>query len=417
MHKKITEYQAKCALYDTLSLPQLCLEVADKNKLSTLANEHPWLQTTNLVAKPDIGIGQRAKKGLLSLKNDWPATRDWIDSQWDKELLSSRNKRIALNRFLIEEYVPHGSNEEYYISIQTTPEKDILMFGETGGILIEDNWEQIQSIEIDLNRGLQQSDVTNLLQQSQFLVSHEIDKVSTFILNLYRFFVEWSFAELEINPLVIRKNNIYVLDLKAKIDTDAYWQNRTMWQKYDFMDEKNEPQNDIEKTEKYIRELDSASGSSLKCQILNPNGSIWPLTAGGGASIVVMDALERRGLINEVGFYGEYSGGPDHQLMQAYTEKILENLLSAKTHQPKYLLIFGATANFTDVKETFKGIIKALESHANQLAEQQVTVFVRRGGPNQEEGLQHMEDYLTGLGLPHSVCNPETGLTELIWNI
>ena len=38
--------------------------------------------------------------------------------------------------------------------------------------------------------------------------------------------------------------------------------------------------------ERYIAELDSKSGSSLKLTVLSPKGSIWTMVAGGGASVI-----------------------------------------------------------------------------------------------------------------------------------
>ena len=38
--------------------------------------------------------------------------------------------------------------------------------------------------------------------------------------------------------------------------------------------------------EAYIADLDAKSGASLKLTILNPQGRIWTMVAGGGASVI-----------------------------------------------------------------------------------------------------------------------------------
>lgn len=38
--------------------------------------------------------------------------------------------------------------------------------------------------------------------------------------------------------------------------------------------------------EAYIADLDAKSGASLKLTILNANGRIWTMVAGGGASVI-----------------------------------------------------------------------------------------------------------------------------------
>ena len=54
----------------------------------------------------------------------------------------------------------------------------------------------------------------------------------------------------------------------------------------------------------------------------------------------------------------------------------------------KILIIGGGIANFTDVKKTFKGIVRALKQYGDKLIEGGVKIWVRRGGPNFEEGLK-----------------------------
>ena len=56
----------------------------------------------------------------------------------------------------------------------------------------------------------------------------------------------------------------------------------------------------------------------------------------------------------------------------------------------KVLIIGGGIANFTNVAATFKGIIQALKQYQVQLQQHKVRVFVRRGGPNYQEGLKAM---------------------------
>jgi ATP citrate (pro-S)-lyase len=56
----------------------------------------------------------------------------------------------------------------------------------------------------------------------------------------------------------------------------------------------------------------------------------------------------------------------------------------------KILIIGGGIANFTNVAATFKGIIRALTSYKSQLIAHNAKIYVRRGGPNWQEGLKAM---------------------------
>jgi ATP citrate (pro-S)-lyase len=58
--------------------------------------------------------------------------------------------------------------------------------------------------------------------------------------------------------------------------------------------------------------------------------------------------------------------------------------------QGKVLIVGGGIANFTNVAATFKGIIQALKEYKDRLQQHKVRIFVRRGGPNYQEGLKAM---------------------------
>jgi succinyl-CoA synthetase beta subunit len=60
----------------------------------------------------------------------------------------------------------------------------------------------------------------------------------------------------------------------------------------------------------HLKEMDEKSGASLKLTILNPEGRIWTLVAGGGASVVYADTVADLGYVQELANYGEYSGNP-----------------------------------------------------------------------------------------------------------
>jgi ATP citrate (pro-S)-lyase len=69
----------------------------------------------------------------------------------------------------------------------------------------------------------------------------------------------------------------------------------------------------------------------------------------------------------------------------------------------KILIIGGGIANFTNVAATFKGIIRALQEYKTPLINHQVRIYVRRGGPNYQEGLKAMRLLGESLGVPIKV--------------
>ena len=82
--------------------------------------------------------------------------------------------------------------------------------------------------------------------------------------------------------------------------------------------------------------------------------------------------------------------------------------------QGKILIIGGGIANFTNVAATFKGIIRALKEYKAPLITHNVRIFVRRGGPNYQEGLKAMRLLGESLGVPIKVYGPDTHITEIV---
>jgi ATP citrate (pro-S)-lyase len=80
----------------------------------------------------------------------------------------------------------------------------------------------------------------------------------------------------------------------------------------------------------------------------------------------------------------------------------------------KVLFIGGGIANFTNVASTFKGVIKALREYANTLNEHNVQIWVRRAGPNYQEGLKNMKSATQELGLNAKIFGPEMHVSGIV---
>jgi ATP citrate (pro-S)-lyase len=58
--------------------------------------------------------------------------------------------------------------------------------------------------------------------------------------------------------------------------------------------------------------------------VLNQEGRIWTMVAGGGASVVYSDAIAAHGFASELANYGEYSGAPSGEQTYEYAKTICE---------------------------------------------------------------------------------------------
>jgi ATP citrate (pro-S)-lyase len=172
---------------------------------------------------------------------------------------------------------------------------------------------------------------------------------------------------------------------------------------------------ELSKEEAYIAEMDAKTGASLKLTILNPNGRVWTLVAGGGASVVYADAIASAGFASELANYGEYSGAPTETQTFHYTRTVLDLMLRApQSERGKVLFIGGGIANFTNVASTFKGVIRALREVAPLLNEHRVQIWVRRAGPNYQEGLKNIKAVGQELGLDMHVYGPDMHVSGIV---
>ena len=172
---------------------------------------------------------------------------------------------------------------------------------------------------------------------------------------------------------------------------------------------------EMSKEEKYVADMDAKTGASLKLTVLNSNGRIWTLVAGGGASVVYADAIASAGFVSELANYGEYSGAPTETQTYNYAKTVLDLMLRAPQHpEGKVLFIGGGIANFTNVASTFKGVIRALREVAPQLNEHKVQIWVRRAGPNYQEGLKNIKSVGLELQLNMHVYGPEMHVSGIV---
>ena len=126
------------------------------------------------------------------------------------------------------------------------------------------------------------------------------------------------------------------------------------------------------------------------------------------------DTICELGGTSELANYGEYSGAPSEQQTYDYARTILSLMTRHRSPNGKKLIIGGGIANFTNVAATFKGIVRALNEYKIDLQEHNTHIYVRRGGPNYQEGLRVMKEQGDILGVPLHVFGPETHMTAIV---
>ncbi|KDN37242.1 ATP-citrate synthase [Tilletiaria anomala UBC 951] len=396
-----------------------------------------WVFNTKLVAKPDQLIKRRGKAGLLKLNCDWPEAKQWIQERAGKPQ-KVETVTGTLNNFIVEPLFPHAADTEYYVCINSAREGDYILFTHEGGVDVGDVDAKALKLLIPADPTQpfpSRAQWTSTLLPGVPAAKKEI--LTDFLIRLYSVYADLHFAYLEINPLVVTDDGtIAYLDMAAKLDQTAEFICGPKWavardpSVYNDKavstaakgEERGPPMywpapfgRDLTKEEAYIAKLDSGTGASLKLTVLNAKGRIWTMVAGGGASVVYSDAIAAHGFAHELANYGEYSGAPSEGQTFEYAKTLLDLMTRGDPHpEGKLLIIGGGIANFTNVAATFKGIIRALKEYKQALIKHNVRIFVRRGGPNYQEGLKAMRLLGEDLGVDIHVFGPDTHITDIV---
>jgi ATP citrate (pro-S)-lyase len=409
--------------------------------LDAAENKFSWLKEIKLVAKPDQLIKRRGKAGLLKLNADWRDARKWIE---ERAGTKQQVEHVSgyLRTFLVEPFVPHPQDTEYYINIMSVREGDWILFTHEGGVDVGDVDEKAEKllVPVDLEQFPSRETIAETLLSKVPSGVHDV--LIDFISRLYAVYVECQFTYLEINPLVVVPDEsgqgaaVHYLDLAAKLDQTAEFEAGTKWAvarapanlgyaaapSAKVSADHGPPMEfpapfgrELSKEEQYIADLDAKTGASLKLTILNSEGRIWTLVAGGGASVVYADAIAANGFSDDLANYGEYSGAPSETQTYEYAKTVFDLMTRGTPHPDgKILFIGGGIANFTNVASTFKGIIRALKDYASAFHTHNVQIWVRRAGPNFPEGLRSIKAAAGQLNLPMKVYGPEVHVSGIV---
>ncbi|KAG7362086.1 ATP-citrate synthase [Nitzschia inconspicua] len=380
-----------------------------------IALQEPWLLETQLVVKPDQLIKRRGKAGLVGIKLDWAQVQAWIGERMQTEIQVD-SVEGELHTFIVEPFVPHESTDEYYICIQSDREGEEILFYSQGGVDVGDVDSKAKRLHINIQNDLSVTEIeTAALLEG--VPPERLESLASFVITLFQVYRMLNFTYMEINPIVFSRNAddgqeiIVPLDLAAKIDETAAFLNSSQWGHLDFpapFGRKEFPE------EAHIRELDAKTGASLKLTILNPQGRIWTMVAGGGASVVYADTISDLGFAHELANYGEYSGAPSMEHTYEYAKTLIGLMTKESNKEGKIFIIGGSIANFTDVAATFAGLIKAIKAYSDVLKQHNVKIWIRRAGPNYQEGLQMMRECSNLTGLDIKIYGPETHITAVV---
>jgi ATP-citrate lyase beta-subunit len=367
-------------------------------------------QTMSWVVKPDQLFGKRGKYGLVGVNLDAQEVQDRLAAHWLQARMIE-GVTDQLNTFLIEPFVSHDT--EYYLSLSTERDADIIRFSASWGVDIEDDRSSVREVRVDVLEQLDDQTLGSLFGDDLGKDEHN-PIISMFTKNLFQFFRTQWFVSLEVNPFVITaQGNIVCLDMVAKVDSCEAWRQdeRTKYiSRVKPFGTRTHP------SEAYIASIDEKTWASLKLTILNPDWRFWFLLWGWGASVIVMDTMAKRGLLQQVGNYGELSGNPDEASNRAYVTTVVETML-ANGLSDQYLCLVGWIANFTDILALVKPLVDVLKEYWSILVERRVTVLMRRGWLRVEQAMHLLQITCAELWIMCKIYDDNHYLTEVFADI
>ena len=187
-----------------------------------------------------------------------------------------------LTHFIIEPMVPHKESDESYLAIMSTKDGDTILFYHEGGVNVGDVDAKAARLEVPIGTFPKAAEIEKKLLPK--VPADRKKQISGFIEIFFKFYADLNFTYLEMNPIVVTKDSVIPLDLAAKLDSTAEFESGAKWGDIEFPAPFGRI---LTKEEAYVEDLDSKTGASLKLTILNPEGRVWTMVAGGGASVIL----------------------------------------------------------------------------------------------------------------------------------
>nr|CAD1838362.1 unnamed protein product [Ananas comosus var. bracteatus] len=332
--KKIREYDSKRLLKQHLQrlfgihLPIRSAQITEATDLMALAEAEPWLSSEKLVVKPDMLFGKRGKSGLVGLNLDLAQVAAFTKERLGKQVEIGGCKG-PITTFIVEPFVPHS--QEFYLSVVSERLGCSISFSECGGIEIEENWDKLHDgsrFKLGQNcvHSVRHIPLAETCAPLLATLTLEIKgEIEDFITKVFATFLDLDFTFLEMNPFTLVDGKPYPLDMRGELDDTAAFKNFKKYAILTLMGDIEFPMpfgRVMSPTESFVHKLDEKCFFEVYCP--DPQGRIWTMVAGGGASVIYADTVGDLGYASELGNYAEYSGAPKEEEVLQYARVVID---------------------------------------------------------------------------------------------
>lgn len=367
---KIHEYQAKnlFRLYKVLTpLGQVASSVSEARSIAAELGNFP------VVIKAQIHAGGRGKGGGVKLAHSLEEVEQYADAILGMQLITPQTgpEGKLVRKILVE--AGHDIANELYLSILLDRQNEAitLMGCQEGGMDIEDTAatqpEKIVTVQVDPLVGLQPYHLRKLSYGLQ--IGAEIYReFAALVTNLFQLFQEKDCSLIEINPLIItRQNKVMALDAKMDFDSNGLFRQPEV---ISYRDREEEDPLELE-------------ASEFGLNYINLDGNVGNIVNGAGLAMATMDIIQQAGA-TPANFL-DVGGGATAEMVKNGLRIILQD----KKVKAVFINIFGGILRCDNFANGVVDAARELGLH--------VPVVVRMEGTNVEKGRKILAD--SGLNL------------------
>ena len=333
-----------------------------------ILNKTKLLNTEKYVLKAQIHSGGRGKAGGIKITNTLEELKQAADQILGKTLVTNQTgpKGKKVKKLYVEE--SSSIDKEFYLSCLVDRAKSKIAFISCleGGMDIEEiaikKPEKIITTRVDVEKEISDTNCERIIEV--FKLEYDAkDQAIDLIKSIYKIFIEKDASLIEINPLVLTKeNNILCLDAKINFDDNAIFRHPDISELRD-LNEEDPIEIEAKKKELSYIKLD---------------GNIGCMVNGAGLAMATMDIIKLFG--GSPANFLDVGGGASKDKVSAAFKMIL----SDKNVKGILINIFGGIMR-CDVLAL--GVVEAAKE-----MEIDIPIVVRLAGTNYEKGKKILEE-------------------------
>jgi len=271
------------------------------------------LKSSNLIIKAQIHAGGRGKAGGIKIIKNFKDLNKEVKDMFGKILVTpqtgSAGKKV--NRIYIEETCE--VEKEFYLSclIDRSSSKITFISSIEGGVDIEkiakENPEKITTVKLALSTSINDQEINKIIKPFN-LSSRLKNKAFNVIKSIYKVLVEKDASLIEINPLVLTKNeDLICLDAKINFDDNALYRHEDILSLKD------------------PKEIDpiELKASKYDLSYIKLDGKIGCMVNGAGLAMATLDIIKLYG--SEPANFLDVGGGASKEKVSAAFKIILSD--------------------------------------------------------------------------------------------